>query len=272
MNPVTIRRKTLARRVQLQGFGIFSGLDCEVTLAPAKSGIGILFRLPEGDIPVTIENLQTGLRYSQLQKGKARIAVVEHLLSAVTAFQITDLIITPTEAELPFFDGSAIPWVEAIQTAGTIELTDEVTILSPRKPVFVSEGDRFVAVVEYPVPLYAYFLDYPGIGAHWAFAEGTLEEYLREVAPARSFITRSELEEARKAGLLERATEKSGVLFEDGKPLQNLRFDNEPARHKILDMMGDFALSGLPIRALIIGVRSGHHLNHLALRQMVAQM
>ncbi|MHA2621054.1 MAG: UDP-3-O-acyl-N-acetylglucosamine deacetylase [bacterium JZ-2024 1] len=271
MDPIFASRKTLTRDVKLAGAGIFSGIGCGVWLRPAERPIGIVFRVPEGEIPVTPENARTGTRYSELEYGQARIAVVEHLLSAVSAFGITDLLVEATGNELPFFDGSAQEWAKAIQEAGLRNLDGEVEIVSPVKSVVVSEGNRLVLVQKSWKPEYIYLLDAPGIGQQVAMFGGTEEDYVEQIAPARSYITRVEFEEARTAGWFPKATPDSGILFDEGIPHTELRFPNEPARHKLLDLMGDFALSGKPVCALIIGVRSGHRLNHRAVREVVAQ-
>jgi UDP-3-O-acyl N-acetylglucosamine deacetylase len=272
MNSLFLPRKTISRTVERTGVGIFTGEECRVVMKPGTPGTGIVFSLPAGQVEARVENVETGPRYSALHSDGTRVLMVEHLLSAISAYGVTDLIIECTAPELPFFDGSAAEWADALVEAGLQVLEGEVQAICPRQPIVVSDGDQTVVVVPHPHLAFGYFLDYPGVGSQWAYFPMSAETYRSEIAPARSFISKREYDEARAAGYFRRATADAGILFDNGRPHTELRFVNEPARHKVLDMIGDFALSGSPQRALIIGTRSGHRLNHRALRTLLSQI
>jgi UDP-3-O-[3-hydroxymyristoyl] N-acetylglucosamine deacetylase len=269
MGPASLNRLTIARAVERCGIGIFGGEECRVLLTPAEPKSGIVFVVPDGEVSARTKNAETGARYSELRQDRARVSVVEHLLSAVAVSGITDLRVICTAPELPFFDGSALEWMQAIDEAGLQNLGVPMEVLRPAEPVIVSDGNQVVVVVGSSRPAIGYLLEYPSVGSQWAYVEVTPEAYRAEIAPARSFITKREFEEARATGCFERATADTGILFDEGKPHTPLRFHNEPARHKILDMIGDFSLCGAPLRALVIGVRSGHRLNQRALREVL---
>lgn len=266
------------------GAGLFTGKPASVRIERAAPGTGLLFQradLPDKPtIPATIANLSRRAVHPAFARLPARctslelpgsdrigIATVEHILSALIGLGITDARIDVEGEEIPIGDGSAAGFVEAILASGT---TDHLAPLEPiivNRPLSVSDssGARIDAEPS-DRPRYTYHLDYGPASAitpqsaSWA---GDPNDYAANVAPARTFCLEEEARAMQALGLFKALTPRDMLVFGPRGPIDNtLRFPNEPARHKLLDLIGDLALAGRPIQARITATRSGHALNH----------
>ncbi len=277
--------RTVARPVAIEGVGLFCACRCAVTIRPAGAGQGV--RLSRVDLPgapgvlataasVLARPRQTVLRLTG-EPGET-IQTVEHLLSALVGVGITDALIEVHGPEIPLADGSAKPFVDAILAAGVVDspagpgpaLASRPIVVAT--PLEVGEGDaRLVALpANGPFLDITYDLDY-GPGAPMSpqsayyrhnYDQPDAQAYARDIAPARTFTTAAEAQQLRAAGLFAHlAPGDVVVLGPDGPVGCELRFANEPARHKLLDVMGDLALAGRPIHARVNAARSGHALN-----------
>ncbi|HZW09671.1 MAG TPA: UDP-3-O-acyl-N-acetylglucosamine deacetylase [Phycisphaerales bacterium] len=205
----------------------------------------------------------------------AQIPIVyttEHLLATLAGLGITDALIMLDGPELPIGDGSAKPFAEAVALAGTRELDALAEPLTVREPVHVQSPDGRAAITAEPLhpdeqPSYRYELDYgPSAPLRPQAAEwrGSTEAFLHDVAPARTFSLRAEAAQMQALGLFRSFTPRDLLVIDDaGSPIDNAwRFEDESARHKLLDLIGDLALVGRPIHARITARRAGHALNH----------
>lgn len=262
----------MVSKATIRGVGLHTGVDSIVYLHPAPLGAGIRFRLPGGvDIPAFATHVVDTGRCTVLGTGGDRIATVEHLLSACAGLGVTDLLVEVSNVEMPIGDGSARLWVDALRAAGLTPVSN----LLDNQPgdrldseiVVVGEGGAFIAAypsdrtrltvgISFPHPL---------VGTQVArFVPGaTGETYATDIADARTFGFIEEVEALRASGrALGGTLENALVVFPDHYS-SPLRYENEPARHKLLDLMGDLMLSGstkLPI-ADIIAVKPSHRLN-----------
>jgi UDP-3-O-[3-hydroxymyristoyl] N-acetylglucosamine deacetylase/3-hydroxyacyl-[acyl-carrier-protein] dehydratase len=246
-------------------------------MRPAAAGRGIVFRRTDLDgspeVTACTENMVGHAQRSGLAQGAARVELTEHVLSALAGLGIDDAVIDVDAAELPLGDGSAIPFTDAISAAGVVDQSggDENTQVTPLRvtePVTVSSDDMSILATPAPRGVFeiVYVLDYGGgnaaVPACTFSGRVKRETFIEELAPARTFTTRAEAEAARSRGMFTHLTENDVLVFDGGAPMgQALRFDDEPARHKALDLIGDLALTGRPIEGRFVAHRSGHELN-----------
>jgi UDP-3-O-[3-hydroxymyristoyl] N-acetylglucosamine deacetylase/3-hydroxyacyl-[acyl-carrier-protein] dehydratase len=245
-------------------------------LEPADPSTGFLFvrtDLPDSPVvPATTETIGDGYRCTTLNWNNVEVRAVEHVLSACTGLQVDNLIVELDGDEMPALGGCAAAYVEAIQEAGITEQNAERPALRVEQTLTVSEElATIVALPREEGLVVSYVLDLgEEQGRTEAFTlEVTQESYLRELAPARTFGFESDYEEFKSRSLGGGVTDENAVvLCRDGsarKPLSGepaeLRFPDEPARHKVVDLLGDIALAGADLEAKIVAVRSGHRLN-----------
>jgi UDP-3-O-acyl N-acetylglucosamine deacetylase len=282
-----IPRRTLAAPVEVVGIGLFTGSHATLRIAPAEPGEGLTFRRAgaEAPIPGRIDALAAPppgapARNTSLAAAPgAAILTVEHLLSALVGLNITEALIEVDGPEIPIGDGSAALFVEAIARAGSRALEGMIEPLTIEREVSVESGGSRITARPRTAPgcRYTYELDYgPGpIGAQSAAYEtdwsgAGAERYAAEVAPARTFCLQAEAEAMRALGLFTSLTPRDMLVFGADGPIDNaLRFANEPARHKLLDLIGDLALVGRPLQMEITAVRAGHALNHAMARALL---
>ncbi|MEB3182837.1 MAG: UDP-3-O-acyl-N-acetylglucosamine deacetylase [Cyanobacteriota bacterium] len=265
---------TLADAVERSGVGLHSGLHGRVRLAPSQRPGYWLGWLDAPELP--LQRLEPGQvcetrLCTALQLDGRRLATVEHLLAALAGTGVSQAEIRVEGEEIPLLDGSALPWVEAIAEAGLTALGERQEPPLPTAPLtlrqglgfvtaFASDELRLAAAVEYPQP---------AIGRQLYSLALTPERFVREIAPARTFGFREQIEQLRAAGLI-RGGALDNALVCDGDRWLNppLRFEDEPVRHKLLDLLGDLALVGLP-RAQVFAYRGSHGL-HTALAGAIA--
>ncbi|MGD9691131.1 MAG: UDP-3-O-acyl-N-acetylglucosamine deacetylase [Phycisphaerales bacterium] len=287
--PTALVHRTLARPAQVEGVGLFCPQRCRLVMLPAKAGEGVRFRRmdlagqPEMAAQASLvvaRPRQTVLAVpasAPATGARPSVQTVEHLLSALLGLGISDVCIELHGPEVPLGDGSARPFVEAILSAGIVELPDSAQEnLRPivvSAPIEVAEGDgRITALPAEGSHLdVTYDLDYgrgapmPPQSAYYRheYARPDAAAYRRDIAPARTFCTRNEAEDLRAAGLFGHLQPGDVLVLDADGPIGGaLRFANEPARHKLLDVLGDLHLAGRPIFGRINAARSGHALNH----------
>lgn len=248
-----VARRTLAGEVAFEGLGLHGGEPVRVRLVPAESGI----RFVAGGeaVDAVPSNVVDTSRCTRLRN----VSTIEHLMSALAGAQVTDVDVIVDGPELPGMDGSADPFLQGVAAVGYAPL-GERTLRNPFSRAFVQDGAAKVAVSL-------------GTG-HWRFeydttprwpaqqtfeTEHIAEVYAEQIAPARTFALEEELPMIRAAGLGRGLDETSAVVLGQDGYLNAVRFPDEPARHKLLDLIGDLYLAGYPIAALnAVGVRSGH--------------
>lgn len=249
------------------GIGLHSGAPVRMRCLPAAEGSGVRFRrvdlpgapeLPAAHDNVDEENLN---RRTVLTNGRdTRVDTVEHLLAACQGLGIDNLLVELDGPEPPFYDGSAAPLADVLAAAGTRVLS------APREPFPIPRPFAFTEAAGEIVALpgqglrATYFADFPTpIGQMCATFEITPETFLREIAPARTFCFEHEIPAMREAGLIRGGSDDCAVIYGAQGPINAVpRFEDEPARHKLLDLLGDLALFGRPLRGHIMAWRTGH--------------
>ena len=261
-------RRTLATPIQLTGTGLHTGVVTSVRCLPAASGTGIRFRRVdlEGqpEFPARVEQVEATERRTAIGHGEQTVHTVEHLLAAVAALELDDLLVEVNGPEAPILDGSFAPFLKALEAGGvaehpgdpmsfTIESPFTVTIGEANYVVSPAKALRVTATIEWA---------HPSIGRQTASYDVTVDSFRRELAPARTFGFAHEVEALRAKGLLKGGSiESAVVLSNDGVVNGPLRWPDEFVRHKIGDVIGDLALTGGRVRAHIIATRPSHEGN-----------
>jgi len=268
-------RRTVARATVLEGVGLHLGVPCRLTFLPAPSGAGIVFR--RADLPgahliaARVEHAVLTERRTQLGKEPVAVHTVEHVLAAVLARELDDVVIELSGPEPPVMDGSAQPFVEALRQAGIAEQAGDVHYLQLRSPVRVCDGES----VYEALPASALELDvtidfpHPLIGKQRGHYRVTAETFERELARARTFGFMHEVDTLRAKGLIRGAsTQNAVVVGDDGIVDNELRWPDEFVRHKAMDCVGDLALAGARVRARVQTTRPSHRGTVLLVRAM----
>jgi UDP-3-O-[3-hydroxymyristoyl] N-acetylglucosamine deacetylase len=250
--------------------GLHSGAPVKLRILPAAAGSGIVFRRVDLDgfeVEAVSRNVARVSYATSLMKKSVLISTTEHLLSAFIGTGIDNAIVELDNLELPILDGSARPFVDLIHEAGIRKQRRPRTYLRIRQALELREGNKFIAV--YPAESYSvsYTINFPHplIGKEAFRLELANGNYLREVAPARTFGSREDEQTLRNMGLIRGASrDNCVVLTKDGVENPPLRFADEFVRHKVLDLIGDLALLGKQILGNVVADRAGHAM-HTAL-------
>lgn len=273
---------TIAKPQSLEGRGLFHGQPVTLTFLPAPENHGIVFRradLNDAVIPALVHHVVKRTRRTTLKLGEASVDTCEHCLSAVAAMKIDNLIIELTGPEVPAMDGSSAPFIEALEKAGRAQQDEKRQRLVVKTPVVIREDDAMVAALpsDDEDMQVVYELDYTGVSKVIGRQLKTFDlingDYAHEIAPSRTFSLEAEAIAARNAGLFPHLTTDTALVVGDEGPLgtNKFRFEDEPVRHKMLDLIGDLYLLGAPIRGRIVAYKSGHPMNHRLVRELIKQ-
>jgi len=262
-----VQRKTINANVSITGIGLHSGIYTKVELHPAPAGSGIQFVRADlnGLRIAALQASTTALEYATtVGKDDVSVGTVEHLLSSLMAFGITDVDIHIDGPEVPIVDGSALPFMHLIDAAGVRPLSAEVPVLRVRQPIEVVDGDKSVRIVPSNRLILKYRIDFshPVIGKQSFHFDYDRDNFLRKIAPARTYGFMRDVERLRSAGLARGGSLENCIVLDDAGVLNGpLRFRDEFVRHKILDLLGDLALIGRPIVGEITATKAGHLLH-----------
>jgi UDP-3-O-[3-hydroxymyristoyl] N-acetylglucosamine deacetylase/3-hydroxyacyl-[acyl-carrier-protein] dehydratase len=288
------KQHTLCESVSISGTGLHTGVLVDMTLNPANPGFGIQFQrvdLPNKPVIKADCDLVTDTsRGTTLQIGEAKISTVEHILAALVGMGVDNVLIEVNGPEIPIMDGSSTPFIEMIEKTGVLEQDAAKAWYSIDENIFHYDDEKRVEMVALPALDYQIttLIDFnsPVLGTQHA-ALKTIKDFKAEIAPCRTFCFLHELEALLKHDLIKGGDINNAIVVVDKVITQEemsrlakvfkrekievksegylnnleLRFPNEPARHKLLDVVGDLALIGYPIKARIIANRPGHSSN-----------
>ncbi len=261
---------TLRDALAFEGVGLHTGVPARVRIIPAPAGSGLRFRLDDAvEFPAHARYVVETVRATVLGMGEHRVSTVEHLLSALLGSGVDNALIAVDGPEIPVMDGSSKVFCDAIEATGLATLHEARERWIPTQPQIFRDGDKLLVVAPASTFRVRMTVDYPTpVGAQYVEAEITPQIYRREIAPARTFGYREEVEGLLKRGLAQGGTLENAVVFDVDGPMAPLRFADEPARHKILDLVGDFALFGAYPQCEVIAIKSGHKLHATAVREL----
>ncbi len=274
------RQRTFKQRVSLEGVGLHTGAKVRVTLAPEPADSGISFVLidssPAVEIPALSAYVVDTTMNTSLGRDGARVGTVEHLMAALAGCGIDNARIEVEGPEVPIVDGSSEPFVALVRQAGIHEQRAIRRFLMVRRPVTVTDGDKLARLspargkfsVSYTVDF-----QHPLISDQCCKLEMTEKSFQKEIARARTFGFKRDVERLHRAGLARGGTLDNAVVVDDFNILnpEGLRFPDEFVRHKILDALGDLSLIGMPIIGHFTAVKSGHALNNQLVRKLLAE-
>ena len=274
-------QKTIKNPVSISGIGIHTGSKVNLRFKPAEINSGISFvRMDMPDKPaikVDCANLSEtyqSLRRTTLAVSGAEVQTVEHLTAVLCALRIDNLIIEIDSAEIPGMDGSAGEFLSALKNAGIAEQEADKKYFSLKEPIFVEEGPAKAAAFPASDFSICYTLDYdhPFLKSQYKEILVSPESFESEIAQARTFCLKEEADDLREKGLGKGATYQNTLVVGEKEVIKNtLRFPDEFVRHKILDLIGDLYILGMPIKARIMAVRSGHSLNLKLVKKIYQQ-
>ncbi len=263
-----MNRKTIRKGVKVEGIGLHSGERVKVFLHPCEGGQGIVFSVhnEQGSalIPALTPFVAETCRRVVLSKESVSVQTVEHLLATCFGMGITDLLVEVHGSELPIGDGSALIWVEAFKNAGIVELDEPAPVFSVPDSVAVGNGKGFVEVVpaERFIAHFSFATEHPLVGIQEASFDEKGNDFATEIAPARTFGFWEEVSQLWEQGLAKGGSLDNAIVVFPDRYSSPLRFPNELARHKLLDLMGDLMLLGRRLRAKVMAEASGHSLHH----------
>jgi len=272
-----VSRNTLSREFSLDGIGVHSGKPVRLTLVPSEAG-AIVFRrsdLGGWETPLAAAGFEA-LNSTTVVGERFKVRTVEHLLAAMFANGVASAVIVLDADEVPIMDGSARPFVRALEEAGTRVLKSPGRGLRISRPFAVSDGGASI-VAEPPcvddVLDLSYAIEYahPAIGRQSFSVRLTPGEFAREIAPARTFGFLGDVEELHRRGLALGASYENTVVLDAGAVISGpLRFPDEFVRHKLLDLAGDLALLGRPLAGRVTAHKAGHRLHLEAVKFLLA--
>ncbi len=262
---LSTKQTTLRSAVETQGVGLHTAVPVQVRLVPAPPDTGYVFRrtdLGGFEIPATVESVAHCGYATTLMRTGVMLSTVEHLLAALRGLGVDNVFIEVDNLEIPIMDGSAENFAEMIEHAGIIEQPLARRALLVRERVSYEQGDRRIRVEPADTYQIDCLIDFPHplIGVQRLFVELTNGAFGRDIAAARTFGFTDEIEALRRANLIRGGSlENAIVLTPEGMLNQTgLRFRDEFVRHKILDIVGDLALLGMPLLGRVTAERSGH--------------
>ncbi|MHA1600425.1 MAG: UDP-3-O-acyl-N-acetylglucosamine deacetylase [Alphaproteobacteria bacterium] len=274
-----LRQRTLRNAIHCSGIGLHSGAKVNMTLHPAPANHGIIFRRSDiansMDIAANWQNaVETPMCTTLVGSDGAKVATVEHLMSALSGSGIDNATVELNGPEVPVMDGSAAPFVFLVECAGTVEQSAPRRVLEIRKPVSVSDPHRSATLLPGQGLWIEFEIDFDSRAVarqEWSI-QVTQDNYKRDISRARTFGFLREVDELRKMGL-GRGGSLDNTVVVDGDGILNdggLRYGNEFVRHKVLDMIGDLYLAGAPVVGRVRGARSGHALTLRLLKALFA--
>jgi UDP-3-O-[3-hydroxymyristoyl] N-acetylglucosamine deacetylase len=276
------RQQTIGKPAAVEGIGFVTGKYVHLRFRPASANTGVVFiRTDLGAhacIQARVDNVTGTARRTTLGQQPVFVSLVEHVLAALSGLRIDNCLVELDAPEPPGLDGSAQGFVKALHQAGAVTQSERRSIWSVDRPVLHRSKDAAIALHPTDVPelRISYLLDY-GLESPIPWQVSTVvitpASFAAEVAVCRTFLTEDEAVALRNQGLGSRTTVTDLLVFGRRGPIDNkLRFGNEPARHKILDILGDLSLIGCDLQGHIVAYRSGHPHNVELVRQLSQQM
>lgn len=262
---------TLARDFTIAGVGLHTGCRSQLSVSPAPANAGISFVLPDGSrVPAVAHTVRSTVRCTTLGSATAEISTVEHVMAALFGMGVDNAIVAIDAAEVPIADGSALPFAQAIRDAGVVEQRVPRRVLELRAPLWLREGDKLIVALPAPEFRVNFFVAFPPpVGNQFIATQAITPDYfLEQIAPNRTFGFRAELDALFASGLARGGSLDNALVVEPDGYSVPLRFPDEIVRHKVLDLIGDFALLGMYPRCEVIAMRTGHTLHVAAAREM----
>lgn len=267
---------TIQRPVQTSGVGLHTAVRSKLRLVPAPADTGIVFRrvdLDNFEIEAHVRNVARVSYATSLMRQGVLLSTTEHLLAALYSCGVDNVYVEIDALELPILDGSSKPFIELLAQAGTRKLRRQRRYIRVVKPLEFSDGDRRIGI--YPADEFRVncFVDYdhPAVGPQEVEMVVDRESFSRELAPARTFGFMKDFSGLQAMGLIRGGSIENAIVLDQDSILNGpLRFPDEFGRHKALDLIGDLALVGRPLKARIVAHKAGHALHTQLVTRLLA--
>jgi UDP-3-O-[3-hydroxymyristoyl] N-acetylglucosamine deacetylase len=276
-----LRQRTLKSLTRATGVGLHTGTKVEITLRPAAPDTGIVFRRIDlaqpVDIPAHALNVGDTRLSTTIERDGVRVSTVEHLMSAFAGLGIDNCYVDLSGEEVPIMDGSAGPFVFLIQSAGLVEQAAAKRYIRVTEPIEVTHGEKWARFEPYDGFRVDLSVDFPhplfGRDNRRVAVDFADNSFVKEVSRARTFGFMQDVEALREQGLILGGSFDNAIVLDEYRVLNSdgLRYDNELVRHKVLDAIGDLYLLGHPLIGAYTAYKTGHGLNNLLLRALLAQ-
>ena len=263
-----MKQRSILREVSIKGNSLHTGEEVNLTLKPAPENHGIVFKRVDlygkPEIKPLIDFVDDLVRSTTIADGHAKIHTVEHILSALNGCSVDNVLIEMDASEPPILDGSAKHFVNLIQKAEPVDQAAEKTYFELDEPISVTRGNSSIIALPYDgFKITCTSSDDRGVHTQHLSLDIDIESYIAHISSARTFTIYEDIEELINLGKIKGGTLDSAIVIKGDKILSKepLRYKEEFVRHKILDIIGDIVLLGMPLKAHIIAVRPGHALN-----------
>ncbi|HXZ12027.1 MAG TPA: UDP-3-O-acyl-N-acetylglucosamine deacetylase [Candidatus Sulfotelmatobacter sp.] len=267
---------TILRPVEIEGVGLHTAVHCRVRFVPAPADTGVVFRrvdLDNFEIEAHVRNVARVSYATSLMKQGVLLSTTEHVLAALYSCGVDNVYVELDALELPILDGSAKPFIDILARAGTRRLRRLRRYLRVVRPLEFSDGDRLIGIYpadEFRVHCYVDFR-HPAVPPQGIELSINRETFSREIAPARTFGFTKDFQGLRAMGLIRGGSLENAIVIDDRAVMNGpLRFPDEFGRHKALDLIGDLALVGRPLKARIEAHKAGHALHTQLVTRLLA--
>lgn len=273
-----MEQHTIGREITQTGVGLHSGVSTHVRILPAPAGSGRHFvRVDLPDLPIIpaqVTAVSQTLLSTQLGQGETSVRTVEHLLAALAAMGVDNARIEIDGPEVPLLDGSARVWTDSITQVGLVSQRINKPVPSVvKQPIWIYENDAFACALPASTTRFSYEIDFElsAIGNQW-YSWSLSDNFVGEIAPARTFGLLHQIEYLQKMGLIKGGSLDNALVCDsEGWVNPPLRFENEPVRHKILDLVGDLSLLGSFPQAHFLAYKASHNL-HIQLARKILEL
>lgn len=261
------RQNTIKKEVDIRGVGLHGGKKVRLNFLPAPPDTGIILKRVDiknkPQIKAVVDNVIDTERSTTIGKDNFKIMTIEHLMAALRAFNIDNIIIEIDNKELPALDGSAGPFIDVLNKAEIKEQNRDIKIIKIKKSFYIKNEDSYLGVFPAEKFKINYLLKYehPVIGTEYFEYTFDKKSFIKKIVPARTFGFASEIKKLKSNGLALGGSLENAILIKEGSVVNELRFEDEFVRHKILDLIGDLYLNG-PLIAEIIAIKTGHTDNY----------
>jgi len=269
-------QSTIQRPVEIDGIGLHTAVPSHVRFVPAPADTGIVFRrtdLDNFEIEAHVRNVARVSYATSLMKQGVLLSTTEHALAALYSCGIDNVYVEIDALELPILDGSSQPYIEMLEKAGTRKLRRQRRYIHVKKALEFSEGDRTIGI--YPADEFRVecFVEYkhPEVGRQQVAMTVNRETFCKELAPARTFGFMKDFAGMQAMGLIRGGSVDNAIVLDDETIMNGpLRFPDEFGRHKALDLIGDLALVGHPLKAHVVAHKAGHALHTQLVTRLLA--
>jgi UDP-3-O-acyl N-acetylglucosamine deacetylase len=271
-------QNTLGGSVRFSGIALHTGVRAHLTLHPADEGSGIIFRRIDvqgkPEVKALASNVVDVRRGTTIAQGNAAVSTVEHVLAVLYALNIDNAVVDMDGPEPPIADGSALPYLKIVQEAGIVQQSKLAEYWTPDKNLVFKNGETMTVFTPAESLKISSLVEYKSYkqGTQYYSSEITPEEFIENIASARTLVGYHELEQLIAMGLVKGGSLDNAIIMHDGAIIckEGLRYPDELVKHKVLDIIGDMALLGKRIKAHILAVKPGHASNVIAAQNIIA--